>query len=202
MRVAAAAGVALLVLATAWVGRIAEGTAALAQCDAAMARGDAIDAILFAHAAAEARCPGCSAPDAAFAKLEHIATNAELRGDEPTAFSAWRAARAAALAASGLRSTSARRERAEVELARIGHRLDVASTAAAAAPTPAAAEPRLRATLAADAPPSGATYALVGVGGVLFLVAAARFAAARGARTDLGLAATGASLAAAGVLLF
>ena len=71
--------VALVVLATlgvAWAGRASEGQRALADADAALSRGDTTDAILAARVAAEARCPGCSAPDEGFARLERIATAA------------------------------------------------------------------------------------------------------------------------------
>ena len=101
--VAAAIALGLaIVLAIAWSGRSGEGRRALAECEAALVRGDAIDAILAARVAAEARCPTCSAPDEALAKLEQIAKNAEARGDDVTAFAAWRAERAALIAASGV----------------------------------------------------------------------------------------------------
>jgi hypothetical protein len=70
--------------------------------------------------------------------------------------------------------------------------------------TPAAAEDRVRAALAESDVPGAATFALVGLGGIVFLVAGARFAAARAKRslTELGLAVAGAAVAAAGALLF
>lgn len=196
--------IALVTLGVAWAGRAADGRRALADADAALARGDTMDAILAARSAAEARCPGCSAPDEGFARLEKIAKDAEARGDDTTAFAAWRAARAALLATAVASSTSARRAHADAEVARFAHRLDAAAVAAGATPTPAAKEDRLRATLAETDVPGGATFALVGLGGIVFLVAAARFVAAKAerSRTDLGLAAAGVVLAAAGALLF
>ena len=76
--------------------------------------------------------------------------------------------------------------------------------AAGATPTPAAAEDRLRAALTESDLPGGTTFALVGLGGLVFLVAGARFATSKDARSraDLGLAVAGAAVAAVGALLF
>lgn len=196
--------VALVTLAIAWAGRAAEGRRAVVDADAALERGELTEAILASRIAAEARCPGCSAPDEGFAKLEKIARDAEARGDDATAFAAWRATRAALLATAVTSTASDRRAHADAEIARFAHRLDAAAVAAGATPTPAASEERLRATLAETDVPGGATFALVGVGGVVFLVAAARFARAKAkaSHADLGLAVAGAALAAAGALLF
>ena len=198
-----------LALGVAWAGRAAEGRRALADSDAALSRGDTTDAILSARIAAEARCPSCSAPEQGFAKLEKIARDAEARGDDTTAFAAWRATRAALLATSVNGTTSAQRQHADVEIARFAHRIDAAAAAAGAAPTPAAAEDRLRAALAENDIPSGTTIALVSLGGLVFLAAAARFAmatldkaGARASLAPLAVAAAGAALAAAGALLF
>lgn len=201
------AAVALIVLATlgvAWSGRASEGRRALADADAALSRGDATDAILSARVAAEARCPGCSAPDEGFARLEKIAKDAEARGDDTTAFAAWRATRSALLATSVTSTASARRAHADNEIARFAHRLDAAAVAAGASPTAAATEEHVRARLAEHEVPGGTTFALVGLGSLVFLVAAARFVARKAERrhADLGLAAAGAAVAAAGVLLF
>jgi len=205
-RVAAPIAMGLgIVLAIAWSGRIGEGRRALAECEAALLRGDAVDAVLAARVAAEARCPTCSAPGEALAKLEKIAKDAEARGDDATAFAAWRAERAALIATSGTSTVSDRRSRAEVEVARFAHRLEASAVAGGAAPTAAAAEDKLRTGLAANDLPSGMVFALVGLGGLVFLAAAARFAMARpdsrGA-VDLGLAVAGAAVAAFGALLF
>ena len=197
--------VALIVLAIAWAGRSSEGRRALVECNAAVDRGDAIDAILAARIAAEARCPFCSAPDEGLAKLERIAKDAEARGDDATAFAAWRAARAALLATTTFAASSDRRAHAELEAARFAHRIDAAAVASGASPTPAAAEDRLRAALAASGVPSGTSFALIGLGGVALLIAAGRFVTRRKTaegRADLALAAAGAALAAAGALLF
>ena len=101
-------------------------------------------------------------------------------------------------------TASARRAHADNEIARFAHRLDAAAVAAGASPTPAATEEHVRAALAEHEVPGGATFALVGLGSLVFLVAAARFAARKAERShaNLGLAAAGAAVAAAGVLLF
>lgn len=203
-RILAVALVTLLALGIAWAGRASEGQRALVDADAALARGDLVEAIFAARVAAEARCPGCGAPDEGFARLEKVARDAEARGDDTTAFAAWRAARAAVLATAVTRTTSPRRTRADAEVARFAHRLDAAAVAAGANPTPAAAEDRLRAALTETDLPGGATFALVGLGGLVFLVAGARFAMSKAARSraDLGLALAGAAVATVGALLF
>lgn len=196
--------VTLVTLGVAWMGRISEGRRALADADAALSRNDVAEAILSSRIAAEARCPGCTAPEAGFAKLEKIARDAEARGDDASAVAAWRATRAALLATTLVSTTSERRTHADLEIARFAHRIDAAAVAAGASPTPAAAEVRVRAALTETDVPGGTTFAIVGLGGVVFLVAAARIIArsAKRGRTDLGLAAAGAALAAAGVLFF
>jgi hypothetical protein len=201
---AAIAVVILVAVGIAWAGRVAEGRRALADADSALERGDTTEAIFAARIAGEARCPGCTAPDEGFARLEKIARDAEARGDDTTAFAAWRATRAALLATAVTSADGDRRLHADHEIARFAHRLDAAAVAAGALPTPAAAEDRVRAVLAESDVPGAATFALIGLGGIVFLAAGARFAAARATRrmTDLGLAVVGAAVAAAGALFF
>lgn len=202
MRVAAFALVlAALVLAAAWAGRVAEGRRALADADAALARGDAIEAIVAARAAAEARCPTCSAPEVAYAKLEAIAHDAERRADDATAFAAWSAIRAATLA-STLAPSSERRARAEIEIARLGRRIDASGAAAGGVAAPSASEERIRSALASSDLPGAATFAVIGAGAVVFVVFAWRFASARGRRLEAAAAAAGALLSAVGALAF
>ncbi len=203
-RTLAVALVTLLALAIAWAGRAAEGRRALVDADGALARGDLPEAVHFARVAAEARCPGCGAPDEGFARLEKIARDAEARGDDATAFASWRAARAAILATVVVGTSSPRRAHADAEVARFAHRIDAAAVAAGANPTPAASEERLRAVLTETDVPGGLTFAIVGLGGFVFLACGARFALAKAARStvDLGLAVTGAAVATVGALLF
>jgi hypothetical protein len=203
--VAGFALVAAVVLGIAWTGRSMEGRRALVDCDAALARADVPEAILAARVAAEARCPGCTAPEEGLSRLERIAKDAEARGDDATAFAAWRAARAALLGAASFSTSSSIRAHVELEIARFAHRLEAASVAAGGSPTPAAAEDRLRAQLAASDVTHGPAFALVALGGLALVVAAARFVAAKrggSAAADLGLAAAGVTVAAAGALLF
>ncbi|AKV02469.1 hypothetical protein AKJ09_09132 [Labilithrix luteola] len=191
------------VVAIAWSARVSEGRKALAESTEAAAHGDLTTAILAARAAAEARCPGCEAPDRGFAQLERIASDAEARGDYASAFAAWRSVRAASLATSVIGTRTARRTRADEELARLGHKLDVEAVAAGALPTAAAAEDRLRQAGASRDVPGSSAYAFLGVGGVLLLVGAARLALAKGSRASaVALALTGAGLAALAVLFF
>lgn len=193
--------VAIAILGAAWAGRVSEGRRSLADADAALARGDKIEAILAARAAAEARCPSCSAPDEGYARLEAIAKDTEHRGDDVTAFAAWRSIRAATLASAVFAVESERRTRAEQEIARLGHRIHLATTAAGTSPAAAASEDRLRATLGENTIPHGSAFAVVGVGGVLFLFFAWRFTA-KGNRADAAVAAAGAAVSTLGALLF
>lgn len=199
---ALAIAIVVTVLAAAWGLRSSEGERALRDSDAASSRGETTDAILFARQAAEARCPFCAAPAKGFGKLEKIATDAETRADDATAFGAWRAVRAAALATT-LDGDSPWRSRADRELARIGHHLDTAAVATGATPSPAASEARLSAALAANDMPNSTTYGLVGLGGLLFLGAAARFATGADKRVqNLIFAIAGAGIALFGLILF
>ncbi|MBX3201495.1 MAG: hypothetical protein KF894_25385 [Labilithrix sp.] len=198
-----AVALALVVVLAAWFGRASAGRRSLEACEAALAREDRVEAIVLARAAAEARCPGCGAPERGHAHLEAIAKDAERRGDDAIAIAAWRASRAATLATAVLDTSARRRERADAEIARIGHRIDAAEAASGGAPSPAASEARLRAALAAPAVPSGTVFLLVAVGGALFALGAVRFVRARAfRRTELALALAGGALSAIGVLFF
>lgn len=199
-----AALLAVLVVISAWVGRVGEGKRALAECDSARARADWAEAVMAARAAAEARCPAYCVSELGFARLYAIAKDAENRADDATAFAAWRAVRAAALATAMMDVHAPKRERADQELARIGHRMDAAAAAAGAPASPAASEERLKAALSTSNPTSGTTYLLLAVGGLLFLGGAARFVMAKNAfpRADLVISLTGAAVAACGALLF
>lgn len=203
MRSAGVALLALAVLAVVWATRVSESRRAVADCDAAVARSDWPEAIMAARTAAEARCPALCSSETGYARLYAIAKDAEGRADDATAFAAWRAVRAATLATAVFDVHAARRERADAELARLGHRLDAAAAAAGAPASPAATEERLQSALASNDVPSGATFALLALGGALFLFGAVRFAAARAlSRADLAMAAGGAVMAAVGALLF
>jgi hypothetical protein len=195
--------VALVVIVTAWITRASEGRRALDASDSAMARGDRVEAIVLARAAAEARCPLCGAPELGYARLYAIAKDAEMRGDDASAVAAWRAVRAATLGTTLLDPAPARRERADMEIARLEHRIDAAAAAAGGALSPAASEERLRAALTSSSVPSGMVFVLLTLGGALFLAGVLRFVRSRAfAVPDLALTAAGGTIAAVAVLLF
>lgn len=193
--------VALAVLLVAWLGRASDGRKALEQSNAALIRGDRIDAIVFARAAAEARCPWCSAPENGYAKLYAIARDAEAKADDQGAIAAWRAVRAASLSATWVERSEPRRERADAEIARLGHRIDVLAGAGGGGASPAASEDKLRAVLAPNPLPSTWVFVVLGVGAVLLLAGAMRSVRTLGA-ANLAIAVTGAVVAVLGVALF
>jgi uncharacterized protein CbrC (UPF0167 family) len=193
--------VALVVVVVAWIGRASDGRKSLADCDAAMIRGDRVEAIVYARAAAEARCPWCSAPANGYAKLYAIAREAESKSDDLTALTAWRAVRAASLSATWFEPTEPRRERADAEIARLSHRVDVMNATAASNASPAANEEKLREVLAPNPLPSTWVFVVLSVGGVLLLVGAMRSVRALGA-ANLAIAATGVAVAVVGVVAF
>jgi len=199
----AAAALALVVILVAWASRVQEGRRSLAAADAALQRGDPIEAIVLARATAEARCPLCEAPELGYARLYAIAKDAEGRGEDATAVAAWRAVRAATLATSILDTSPARRERADVEIARLEHRIDLAAAAAGGTPSPAAAEETLRVALTTSTVPSGTVFSLLAIGGALFAAGAFRFVRASAVRWgELAIALAGGAVAAAAVLFF
>lgn len=172
------------------------------EADAAFARGDLDAATAAARVAAEARCPTCDAPAKGFALLARIAREAEAKGDDTRAFTAFATIRAAALATTTL-GGDPRRAEAERELARLGHKIDATAALAGGAPSAAATEERLRATLATSGVPSGATFGLVAIGAVMFALGAWRLARAPGLRsTDALLALGGIALATLALAVF
>lgn len=193
--------VALVVLIVAWFGRASDGRKALADAEAAMIRGDRVDAIVYARAAAEARCPACSAPALGYAKLYAIARDAEAKADDLTAITAWRAVRAASLNATWFEVSESRRERADAEIARLGHRIDVMNAAAGGSASPAANEDKLKEVLAPSPLPSTWLFVVLSAGGVLLLVGAMRSVRALGA-ANLAIAAIGVVVAVVGVVAF
>ena len=194
----------LAVFTTAWAVRASEGRRSLEAANGALERGDPVEAIVLARAAAEARCPSCDAPALARARLHTIAKDAESRGDDAIAVAAWRAARASTLTTTVIDPASSARQEADAEIARLEHRIDRARRAAAGGtPSPSTSEDKLRQALALSAVPSGPLFAVLGVGGALFLLGAHRFARARIFHaSSLVLALVGGALAAAGILLF
>jgi hypothetical protein len=193
--------VALVVLGAAWISRVSDGQKSLAESDAALIRNDKIDAVVHAREAAEARCPFCSAPALGYAKLYAIAREAESKGDDQTALVAWRGVRVASLAATWLEADETRRERADAEIARLSHRIDVMNAAAGTNASPAAAEERLKAGLAPNPLPPTMVFVVIAVGFVLLLFGAIRSVRALRA-ADIAIAVVGAVVAVLGVLAF
>ncbi len=199
----AALALALVVLVTAWGGRVVEGRRAVAASDVAAKRSDRVEAIAQARAAAEARCPWCAAPDLGYARLYAIAKEAEGQGDDAMAVACWRAVRAATLATVVVDTAPGRRQAADAEIARLEHRLDARAAATGAPSSPAASEERLRTTLGGNVIPSGMVFLLLAFGGALFLRGAIGLARAPRFRVlDTVLALVGAAAGAAGVLFF
>jgi hypothetical protein len=195
--------IALAVIATAWVARVSEGRRNLSAAGRAIQRGDRVEAIVLARAAADARCPFCESPDLACGLLDAIAKDAEAHGDDRSAVAAWRAVRAATLGSSTFAPASARRRLADGEIARLEHRIAVASAETSGSAATPTSEERLRTALESSSVPSGFVFALVGVGAAVFVSSAVRFARAQAFQTTaLVLAVLGAALAAVGLLLF
>ena len=198
-----AIGVLVAVLGTAWITQSSEGRSALDDADRAARKGERVEAIALARRAAMARCPGCSAPSLAYARLASLAREAEAKGDEPTALAAWRATRAATLATVVVDPEGGRRTQADNEIARLEHRVDMAAAAAGGHASPAATEDRVRQALAAPAVPSTFVFVILALGGAVFALGAVRFARAqRPHAPDAALALAGILGAAAGVLFF
>lgn len=195
-------GILAAILVTAWISRVSEGRRALEACDSAVKRGDRVEAIVHARVAAAARCPGCSSSELGFDRLASIAKESERGGDDVTAVAAWRAARAATLAATF--ADEPRRSRIDAEVARLEHRVDLAAAAATGgAPTPAASEERLRLALSETHSPTSAVFLLLAAGGVVFAVFAIRFVrAAKPSLLEALPALLGLGVAIAGALLF
>lgn len=198
------------IVIVAWVSRVSDGKKSLDACDASLKRGDRIEAIVFARAAAESRCPLCSSSEAGYQRLQTIAKEAEGRGEDTTAVAAWRAVRAATLSSVVLDAQGgARRTHADEEIARLEHRIDLAAAAGGGSATsPAASEERLRAMLQASAVPSTMVFLLLAAGGVLFVAGAYRLVRTRSPTAssmslpDLITAVLGIGVALAGLLLF
>ena len=199
----AALVLALVVLVAAWISRSSEGRHALAESSSALVRGDRIDAIVHARAAAEARCPLCDAPESGYAKLYAIARESESKADEGTALAAWQAVRVASLTATWLDANESRRQRADGEIARLQHRVDALNAAAGGTSSPAASEEKLREVLAPNPLPPISLFFVVGAGAILLAFGAIRSIRADVLRTqDIALAVAGGVVAVVGVVAF
>jgi hypothetical protein len=196
--------VILAIVVIAWISRVSEGKKSLDACDSALKRGDRIEAIVFARAAAESRCPLCSSSENGYQRLQTIAKEAEGRGEDTIAVAAWRAIRAATLSSVVFDTETARRTHADEEIARLEHRIDLAAAAGGGSATsPAASEERLRAALRASSVPGTMVFLLLAAGGILFFAGAYRFVRrSKSPLPDVITAVLGIGVALAGLLLF
>lgn len=199
LRVALPLLIAAVVLAiAAWIRLDRRAAGAIAESDAAYARGEREGAIALARVAAE--CAPTGGSDTGFARLARIAQESEKRGDDATAAAEWRATRSAAIAT----RDPARRAAAEKHVARLGARQAEKDRAQSPTLEPRATEERLGAVLARPEGPSGATTALFAVGLVVFAGGALRAFGRRdraGWRAPALAAAAGAALCVVGALV-
>lgn len=180
---------AVVVVVVAWALRATEGPAALAKAQEASARGALHEAVVFLRSAAEARCPSCSAPDTALARLDEIAKDSEARGDLATARFALAATRGALLGTTF--GTEAARAHVDREIVRLARAADVPSAEHAA-------------EALADPPrPRAVTFALLTAALALLVTAGARVLGAPRVRVvDAALAAGAVGLGALGLVVF
>jgi hypothetical protein len=148
------------------------GARAIRESDEAFARGDLPAAIVHAHAAAEAMVPTSPYPARGYARLDAIARDAEARGDDPTAATAWRAMRSAAKAT---RTREPWLERANQGISRAGAHAGRAPAEASQCVgstsencDPSALEKRISDALAEDDTPGTLTFFLVGAASLFF----------------------------------
>lgn len=188
------------VLATATVREIGEGSRAIAESDAAIERGDTARAITQARAAAQAVVPGSPYPARGYERLETLARDAEARGDDATANTAWQAMRAAALSTRGLAvKTEGWLALASESLARLSAQKNAATTTDA--PRADRGEAMLEALHRTEPPPT-LTFVLLAAGGAGFLGGVARLAWAAGDRLSWRVARVPALVALAGAAVY
>lgn len=164
-------GVALIAFAGG-AHELTVGARAMRESDEAFARGDIPTAIVRAHAAAEAMVPTSPYPARGYARLDTIARDAEARGDDASAASAWRAMRSAAKAT---RTSEPWLERANRGIVRAGARAarspeDVSRCVGSTSATcdPSAIEKRIGDALVEDDTPGTPTFLLVGFASIFF----------------------------------
>ncbi len=171
MRARALAALTVASVLTVGVARqITTGARGMQASDEAVHDGNVRQAISGARAAAEALLPGSPYPRRGMERLAQIARDAETRGDEATAASAWRAMRAAALETRASWSNNG----AWLPEANAG------LTRAAAMDAPAPAPPPSGAALEAEPGPS--SLELLAFGALPFALYAAATRFLRGAR--------------------
>ncbi len=193
------AGIVLVagVLGTTTIMQLRAGSRAITESDAALARADKPAAIAAALTAAEAVVPGSPYPTWGYRRLETIARDAEIHGDDETSTGAWRAMRAAALSTRGVGvATGGWLAMANDGIARVGARgwsgPDAAKLQSDVRPT----EQALLETLKRDDTPPTLTFAMLAVGAISFFGGVAKIlgsadATWRTARRPAAIAAVG-----------
>jgi hypothetical protein len=170
--------VAGCILATATIVQVRAGARAIERSDAALSRADRPGAIAAARDAAQALVPGSPYPTLGYRRIEAIARDAEIHGDDTTAISAWRAMRAAALSTRAITvSTGDWLDEANSGIARVGSLAasggpDVAKRSDEMRPT----EQALLAALKRDDTPSTLGFALLALGGAALFAGVGRLA--------------------------
>lgn len=96
MRLRLALAVLASALAVGAARQVYVGKNAIVDCDVALDKGDYVEAVAFARSAAEALLPGSPYPARGYERLDKLGRDAEARGDDALATSAWRAMHAAA----------------------------------------------------------------------------------------------------------
>lgn len=149
-----------------------EGARAMRASDAALAAKNPELAVAEAYLAATHVAPLSPWSDRGYARLQTLADDAEARGDDDLAETAWHAIRSAEVATAGpLSGSPARRRRAELALGRI----DARRMLVLAARTPGLARPNEGALAKAhgeDGTPKAATLASLGAGSLLAVACA------------------------------
>ncbi len=198
------AGIVLVagVLGTATVMQLRAGSRAITDSDAALARADRPAAIAAARAAAEAVVPGSPYPTWGYRRLETIARDAEIHGDDETSTGAWRAMRAAALSTRGVGvMTGGWLAMANDGIARVGARgwsgPDAAKLQSDVRPT----EQALLETLKREDTPPTLTFVILAVGAASFFGGVARILGSADA-TSWRAARRPAVMAAIGLVLY
>ncbi len=195
-----AATVVGLTLAAVVVHLRSRGEGAITECDRALAAGDAVAAIAWARDAAMAVAPWSPYPEQGYVRLVGIADRAEERGDFQQASVAWRAVEVAVRATRSESQEAERLVAADSALVRLAAKTCEGDQSRPPAVCAAAA----RSALADSRLPSAARLEWLGTGGVGFLVFGAVAAQASRRRVrllSLGVAAAGAAMAAAALLV-
>jgi len=170
-----------IVLGVATVVQLRAGARAIDESDAALSRADRAGAIAAARTAAEAVVPGSPYPTWGYRRLETIARDAEIHGDDETSTAAWRAMRAAAISTRGIGvRTSGWLAIANEGIARVGARGWSGPEAAKLQTDVRPSEQALLEQLKREDTPPTLTFVLLGAGAAAFFGAVARIVSRAG----------------------